>query len=232
MKNISLRFTLFALTFVVGVLFSAFLVFQNSAADKVVNHPIPKNVAAKGEFADVFYALRTDIVGKRNVTINQIHSFADNDAGNRNQIVGAMIGETAKLCSTKYFDGADFDEMEIIAGILADWQATEALDALIYCSDKRTSVGGLSYFNYPTMPAIIKYEQSAIPTLERKLNDPDTPKEIKTHIISLLIMIGGSQIRGIMIEALKYQTDEETVEYLNRVIKDFNEVADIDKRIE
>ena len=111
------------------------------------------------------------------------------------------------------------------ASLLADLQATEALDLLIANIDFTDGwSGSISESHFPALVAILRIGQPAIPKLRIVLSN-DSESSRRKFAAFCLAYIGGSQVKMAFKSALPRETDQCVKRFLEASLKAFDNKA-------
>jgi hypothetical protein len=181
---------------------------------KITSNPIKEVQPVKDKDKRKLDVLLTNMIQSKSLnyeeSFKELNTAVDKNLPNKTYITMRVLDKVIQICNDENSINSidDMNALKLLANILADFQTVEALDTLIVCSDHRHPVGGLSYFNYPTVPAIIKYKEKAYPYLEKKLLSSDVNSEIKCNIVAILADKGSWEGEKILMIARKTETKQ------------------------
>lgn len=220
MRKFFARLFIFALTFAVGVCVVSRFYFEKPS--RVLSEAERKSLfiqkvtgADDEEIAFLFYEMRSNNTQKVNTAKARLLEIYERNPAEKQRVTSQLIKATGKLCHS---DGVDVDQTTIMANLLADFQSLEALDVLIDCSNERTSVGGLSYYNYATVPALLSYETKAVPKLKEKLKTAGN--DVRCRAATILSAIDKNEAEIALKELISLGTDETVLDcFPSRMMK-------------
>jgi hypothetical protein len=160
----------------------------------------------------------------RNQKFREIMTFATTDSNNLNKLTNIFVEEGKKIClvseENKFrFSQSNFDKLRMMSDIFAELKSIEGLEMLIDCLDYKHIIGGLSYNNYATMPAIIQYKELAVPILKKKMSS--SKSEIRCQIASVLTFTSNNDVLQFLIKTKENEKDEEVLDCLIGCISAF-----------
>lgn len=170
------------------------LPYEKTPLNQITLNVKPIKWADKRKIDKIISSFGRGTEADRQTSSDSLVEFVGNNPDRRSYAAGQLIAETKLICSTagklnpfdtteKFIKSqSDFIKLQFMSNALADLEVIEALDTLIDCSNRRSQVGGLSYYNFPTVPAIIKYKEKALPALLEKIDSRETSPEIKLRI--------------------------------------------------
>ena len=141
----------------------------------------------------------------------------------RTQVVQALIGSMERATDPTANHFENYFLWQHAAGLLADLQATEALDLLI-ANITFTDGLSISFSHYPALLAILKIGEPAIPKLETALTTDPVPHRRSFEAFAIAY-IGGAQARKALTHALSRETEPCVKNFLELSLQAFNNRA-------
>lgn len=137
--------------------------------------------------------------------VNSFRSSAKKSLECRQQIIDALIRAMRKPGSGEFADSQRFSLWRHGANLLAELQATEALDLLVANLDVTDGLS-VSLGHYPAVDAVTRMGESAVPKLQTVLSE-NSNRYMRKFAVFCIASIGGTEARSVLIKALSSETD-------------------------
>ena len=192
----------------------------SSDSDVVVGNTEHSNEAAR--------TLTSQITSGDDQTNELVQQLLSNNEGDRQRVKGKIILlarqapeararviqaliQFVEVSDTelRLSSAAHYDAWSSAIELLGELKATEALGLLIECISCNNGTGGLSFYRYPALRAIVMFGPAAVPKLAVALNDSSPVK--RKYAALALGEIGGAEAKMALEEALIKEQDSSVI---------------------
>jgi hypothetical protein len=137
--------------------------------------------------------------------VNSFRNSAKKSLECRQQVIQALISAMRKRDSGPLADSERFSLWRHGANLLAELQATEALDLLVANLDVTDGLS-VSLGHYPAVDAVTRMGERSVPKLQNVLSE-NSNRYMRKFAVFCIASIGGSEARSVLTKALSSETD-------------------------